>query len=231
MENNTNVYQIILFAVVIVGQFAWNYWRDRAAIEALKDSLTELRKSNEWRGRQLQEQNDKSREMVVELEAIRAELSQMKALLSESTVVMYADTMAITRLKLEQGKPDTAEALIELQMNADPYLMDRYEVAKANDEPVTIRNMKPPTAEQIQTDRRYVDLRKLLVDLIDKGEAKTLAFDVGIDYGSLAGENKNEKLRELVTEARKQGGGMPQLLVNSAREMYPNALWPEFGGI
>ena len=57
------------------------------------------------------------------------------------------------------------------------------------------------------------------------GEIQTLCFDLGIDYDELKGENKTEKIRELIETANKKGLLID--LVALCREVYPHETWEE----
>jgi hypothetical protein len=52
---------------------------------------------------------------------------------------------------------------------------------------------------------RLVQLRRTLTDRLSTGDVRTLCFDMDLDYGMLGGENKGDKVRELVLYAESRG--------------------------
>ncbi len=135
-------------------------------IDELRRSVDELRTSVNWWKSQLNEKNqehDQQKEensmIRHEIAGLKEEIATLKNLLSESTVARYADLIAAVLVKIEHGEYKTAEALIEVQMNSDSYLYDRYTKFKENNDAPTVRNMdtssavKQSAAQANKTDR------------------------------------------------------------------------------
>ena len=68
-------------------------------------------------------------------------------------------------------------------------------------------------------------LRRQITAFFDLGEIQTLCFDLGIDYDELKGENKTERIRELIEVVNKKS--LLADLVSLCREAYPNEEWEE----
>jgi hypothetical protein len=78
----------------------------------------------------------------------------------------------------------------------------------------------------LAVDRKYLTkLRKLLVLHFDEAELRFLCFDMGIDYESLAGEDKMGKTREILTLLERQNR-IPEL-VEVVRDSRPDLDWEE----
>lgn len=68
-------------------------------------------------------------------------------------------------------------------------------------------------------------LRQILTTYFDKGELRTLCFDLGVDYDDLPGEAKVDKARELVSYMERRNR-IPEL-VAMGRRLRPNAPWED----
>lgn len=68
-----------------------------------------------------------------------------------------------------------------------------------------------------------------LITYFDAAELETLCFELGVDYDSLAGEEKESKARELITWLERHGDVM--ILVEAIRRRRPRLeldLQPEY---
>lgn len=68
-----------------------------------------------------------------------------------------------------------------------------------------------------------VKLRRILAELFDEGELRTLCFDLDVDYEDLAGQRKGEKARELVRHLHNRARIVE--LVAVGKKLRPNAIW------
>jgi hypothetical protein len=67
---------------------------------------------------------------------------------------------------------------------------------------------------------RLVQLRQTLTDRLSIGDLRTLCFDMDVDYGMLGGENKGDKVRELVLYAERRG--LVPRLIEAIRQLRPD---------
>ena len=72
-------------------------------------------------------------------------------------------------------------------------------------------------------------LRDLLVKHFSLEELHTLAFDLGVDYESLAGAGKEARAREFLLYLDRRGR-IPQLL-DAVRRQRPEVRWPDAYGM
>ncbi|MCP4426510.1 MAG: response regulator [Chloroflexi bacterium] len=68
-------------------------------------------------------------------------------------------------------------------------------------------------------------IRHLLVDHFDIGELKALAFDLDIDFENISGQNKNERIIELILYCERNQ--CLQELLSLCREIRPKVIWPD----
>ncbi|MCL5996109.1 MAG: tetratricopeptide repeat protein [Chloroflexi bacterium] len=74
-----------------------------------------------------------------------------------------------------------------------------------------------------QTTNQLVILRQNLIEYFNTDELRSLCFDLGIDWESLAGEGKNAKARELITYMQRRG--KLDELMKAVREVRPTVAW------
>lgn len=74
------------------------------------------------------------------------------------------------------------------------------------------------------TPRRYlIHLREMLNQYFNKGELKTLCFDLELDYDDLAGERRSEKAQELVAHVDRHG--LLDQFINRCQALRPHVDW------
>ena len=76
----------------------------------------------------------------------------------------------------------------------------------------------------MQQSSQLLYLRQKLLELFDESELRTLCFDIGIEHSSLRGENKVDRVIELIGYCERRS----QLarLISECRKQRPNASWP-----
>ena len=83
------------------------------------------------------------------------------------------------------------------------------------------------TGQQAATGRLdTTQLRQMIVDHFNKGELRSLCFDLGIDYEDLAGSGKVDKARELIEYCERHGRAAE--LISACRRLRPHLTWPSF---
>ncbi|MEI6775633.1 MAG: trypsin-like peptidase domain-containing protein [Chloroflexales bacterium] len=87
------------------------------------------------------------------------------------------------------------------------------------------RQGRTPEAE-LQPDEltRAMTLRQLVTTHFNLGELNTLCFDLGIDYESLPGQGKIDRVRELVAHVKRHG--QMSNLLTECRRLRPHVDWP-----
>lgn len=83
--------------------------------------------------------------------------------------------------------------------------------------------MTPANNDPLES--RLAELRSLMSKYFSKGEVRTLAFDLGIDYDELAGETKSEKIVSLVQYA--QTHNKLEALLNQCKKLRDFVKWPD----
>ncbi len=72
---------------------------------------------------------------------------------------------------------------------------------------------------------RLVQLRAKMVEHFGDGELRTLCFDLGLDYADLPGEDRADKIRELVAHCQRHGL-IPELSTQ-CKKQFPKEDWGE----
>ncbi len=71
----------------------------------------------------------------------------------------------------------------------------------------------------------HVRLRQVLVEYFSEGDIKILCFDLGVDFDNLSGENKGEKIIDLIERLVRLNRILE--LIDRCNEMRPNIPWDE----
>lgn len=69
----------------------------------------------------------------------------------------------------------------------------------------------------------HVELRQALMAYFDIGDLKTVCFDLGIDFNSIPGESKSEKVVELIGYVTRTGRVIE--LIDQCSKLRPNVPW------
>jgi hypothetical protein len=104
--------------------------------------------------------------------------------------------------------------------NREEWVVD---ILAAKIAPVSARRTEEGKGPLLDYDRGA--LRENLMKVCNQNELRTLTFELGVDLENLSGDNKEEKVRELIRYCER--AGKLRALLIKCRNLNPNISWPE----
>jgi hypothetical protein len=112
---------------------------------------------------------------------------------------------------------------LELEFTPDKRMSQREVLALVEQLTVSADGAGEAVEARPATLNSRTQLRQLLSKHFDEGELQTLCFDLGVDYDSLPGDGKGDKVRALIAYLERRG--RVQELVALGKRLRPDVPW------